>query len=272
MQPDIDLTIGVWFFYCYFGIVYQTCLMKKIISLLSFVVISLISCSNSDDPVVNLNPNTLLLKKSVMSSSSLNGGTAVVTDWTYVGNKLAFTLDSNGLRKEYTYSGNLISKIDEIADGETRASFYAYDENNRLVAITGSRTETFEYNSDGTVTDKCYYANETLQWTATIYFLGSEISKIEKSYADGFHTTHEYTYDDKFTPTKNILGFDKIYLTMDYPYGRQKNVTLRSYIDSDGNDGQVNKALTYNAVGFPMTIHSVDDHFIDSYDAQFFYE
>jgi hypothetical protein len=243
--------------------------MKKII-LFCFICFSHISCSNNDDaPATNLNPNTLLLKKTV---SSMNGDDPVTTIWNYNGMKLANTISSDGFSRNYTYTGNLITKIDEINGDLAQSYLFAYDEEQRLVAISGNQAETFDYNANGTVTHNVYYPDDTLRSTAIIYLADGEISRIETDYADAFSTIYEYIYDNKFVPTRNITGFDKIYLAMYYPYGRYKNVTARSYSDSDGVQGQVNKVLAYNSVGFPVTVHSTDDQMIDSYGTQFFYE
>lgn len=246
--------------------------MKKILYVFSFILLALGSCSKDDNaPAVSLNPNTLLLKKTVSRNYAINSAELVTTFWNYDGMKLLSTIDSNGFRRNYTYTGNLITKIEEINGDFVQSYLLAYDED-RLVAISGNQPETFDYNEDGTVTHKLYDSNATVQWTAIISFNNAEISKIETTYADSFATTYQYSYDNKFSPTKNITGFDKIYLTMHYPYGSYRNLTERSYTDSDGVQGEVTKAVDYNAVGFPIMIKSTDDQFIESFDTQLFYQ
>lgn len=247
--------------------------MKKLFALSVFIFVSLLSCSNDNDAVaVNLDPNTALLQKTIIKNNSINEGEPVTTLWHYNGMKLVYTIDSNGLRRNYTYSGNLITKVEEINGGSSKIYMYGYNAENQLVAINGDITDVFTYNSDGTITDDRYYTDKTLQSTSIIHLTGGEISRIERTYPDGFSTVQEYTYDNQLSPTKNIVGFDKIYLNMNYPSGRLKNVATRSYSDSEGTSGSVHKTLTYNPIGFPIAIHSEDDQMIDSFEAQFFYQ
>jgi YD repeat-containing protein len=244
--------------------------MKKIICLLSFVLVSLASCSHDDDAgIVNMNPNEVLLQKtltrSYSSSSSDDVNGLMTTLWFYNGKKLNYTQTSRGVRTNYFYTGDLITRIEENGVEST----YEYDDSDRLISISvdGHPSANYTYNPDGTVT--IVQHNET----KTLYFTAGEIKKVVTNYeADSFSTTHEYSYDDKFSPTKNIIGFDKIYVNLNHLNGCFRNVTSRSYIDSDGIDGLVIKTLTYNAIGFPTTAQSRDNHLVDSYDMQFFYE
>ena len=246
--------------------------MKKLIYLFSAIFFVLVSCSNDDSSTLgNTNPNEVLLKKTVTKSasnhSSLDINGMMTTLWFYNGKKLAYTKTSRGVKNNYFYTGNLITRIVKTEGTSTSTSIYAYDDTDRLVSIATDNvvTASFTYNPDGTVTI-LHSSN-----TQLISFSDGEVSKIVTDYADSSSTTHEYTYDDKNAPTKNIIGFDKIYLNLEHPYGIFKNVVARSYSNSDGDAGDVTKAITYNALGFPVLVNS-DDYFgIDTYITQYFY-
>lgn len=243
-------------------------------------MVSLTSCSNDDNngSIVNTNPNEVLLKKtmtkSYSSSSTDDVNGYMTTLWFYNGKKLNYTLSSRGgVRTNYFYTGDLITRVDENNGGSIVSSTYEYDESDRLIAVlvNGNPSANYTYNPDGTVTMTGYSGIYESNVTETIYFTAGEINKIVTSYeTNPFSTTYEFAYDDKYSPTKNIVGFDKIHLNQ--AYGSYKNVTAREYLDSDGIDGHVNKTFTYNALGFPTAVHSSDDHVIDSYDKLFFYE
>lgn len=250
--------------------------MKKAVYLLSLLFIAFTSCSNDDDDAQTLtpmNPDTLLLQKSVVANNSINNGAPVTTLWYYSGAKLTSTADSNGMRRVYSYTNNLITEMVETLDSQTVTTIYAYDAQQRLTSATATnQTETFSYNTDGTVTHVLTNANNAVRWTATIYFTGSDITRIVRNYPDGFTTTYEYAYDNKYSPTKNIVGFDQLKLLQSNINAAGKNIISREYADSDGTNGHVARTISFNAIGFPVAIHSVDDQLIDSFDAQFFYQ
>jgi len=246
--------------------------MKKLIYLLSAIFFVLVSCSNDDSSTLgNTNPNEVLLQRTVTKSasnhSSLDVNGMMTTLWVYNGKKLAYTQTSRGVKTNYFYTGNLITRIVKTEGTSSISSIYAYDDTERLASITtnGVVTASFTYNLDGTVTI-LHSGN-----TEHISFSDGEVSKIVTNHADSFSTTHEYTYDDKNSPTKNIIGFDKIYLNLEYPNGNFKNVVTRSYSNSDGDAGDVTKAITYNALGFPVLVNSNDYFGIDTYITQYFY-
>ncbi len=249
--------------------------MNKVVYLFVLLFVTLTSCSNDEDsPVVaNMNPDTLLLQKTIVKNYSINGGAPVTTLWNYSGMKLAATFDSNNIQRTFTYTDNLITGMVETNGSLTRTTVLMYDDEQRLIsAASNFETQSFFYNADGSVTAELIDSVGDVQWTAQITLDGNEIVSIQKDYADGFQTTHQYTYDSKFAPTKNIVGFDKLLLLQLYPDGSHKNVIARSYTDSDGSTGQVSRTISYNAIGFPIATNSTDDQFIDSFDAQYFYQ
>ena len=104
--------MGVRLFYCLFGVPnhFKTCIMNKVVYLFGLLFLALTSCSSDDDtPIVgNMNPDTLLLQKTIVKNYSVNGGAPVTTLWSYSGMKITSTFDSNGVQRTFTYTDNLI--------------------------------------------------------------------------------------------------------------------------------------------------------------------
>jgi hypothetical protein len=247
--------------------------MKKITLLLAFVF-TFISCSGDDEPIwpINQNPDTLLLDKTVSKNYSINQGAPVTTYWHYSGMKLSYTQNSDGVRTDYDYTGDLITSIRVNNGAHIVDSELGYDFEQQLVSIaTGNQLETFTYESDGTIVHRLY-ANESPMWTATLTVANGAILQISKTYHDGFQTTHQFGYDGKRVPTQNIVGFERLYLSGRYPHDYFKNVVYKTYSDSDGVTGDITKTIVYNALGFPTSISSADDHFIESYDDEYIYK
>jgi len=253
--------------------------MKKAVYLFSLLFIALTSCSSDDDtqPVVNLNPDTMLLQKTVSKSYSLssseNPDGLVTTNWFYTGMRLAYTYSSDGTRTDYTYTGDLITRKDVTKEGVTQSHLFAYNTDGKLTSVTvGNIVEiTYTYNADGSITGFHDSVNENEKYTQDINMMDGEVISITTNYANGFNVLNNYGYDQLHSPTKNIIGYDKLYVGH-YPYGNTKNVILRTYTDTDGIMASVNKVYTYNAAGFPTKEISRDEQVIDSYDTYYFYQ
>lgn len=249
--------------------------MNKVVYLFGLLFIALTSCSGDDDQqtLVNMNPDTLLLQKTVVKNYSLNGGAPVTTLWQYNGMKLASTFNSDGMQRVFTYTGNLITKMVETNGSHSQTTVFRYDDSQQLISAEGDfETQSFFYNNDGSVTVELTDSVGDVKWTAQVELADNEIVRIQKDYADGLQTIHEYGYDNKFSPTKNIVGFDKLILAHFYSNGCYKNVVSRSYADNEGSNGTVSRTISYNAIGFPVATHSTDDQLLDSFDAQYFYQ
>lgn len=118
--------------------------------------------------------------------------------------------DSSGLRFDYTYTGDVITKIERYFFGKlTRTIDYTYA-NGKLATYLYNQadrfvtTSTYIYNDDGTVSSAAPYA-PTEKYT----YLNGNLTKNEyESYAGGYHYTYINEYDTRFNPSKNILGFN----------------------------------------------------------------
>ena len=82
--------------------------MKKLICFACLIALSLTSCSSSGDSS-SATESDVLLKKSV-ETYAIDGST-VTTNYTYTGMKLVMSVDSDGVRDEFTYTGDFITNI-----------------------------------------------------------------------------------------------------------------------------------------------------------------
>jgi hypothetical protein len=224
--------------------------MKKVfILLLSITSLSsfFISCSKDEitpqNPQNPQNPETFILpRKIVIDRGSGNAETSTIT---YNGNKIVQIID--GEKSIYTYTGNLITKV-EYYDGATLDGETTFDYlNDKLVTETEtdysvdpttgvkkvSKTKTvYTHNTNGTILEESYKIDsttgqETKNNRSTIYTYanGNLVKTITTStdistYTDFngnlvtdtyvYKTNETYEYDNKNGLTKNILGFDKI--------------------------------------------------------------
>lgn len=121
--------------------------------------------------------------------------------------------------------------------------------------------EVYVYNIDGTVTRNTFSGNlvsqtSSLGYYSKFYFQNSEMLK-QEGY-DNNNTlvaTTNYIYDGKNNPTRNILGFDKIFFAFD-GCGNFQNVM---FVNLDPTE------YTYDSNNFPITT------VIDQFKIEYFY-
>jgi hypothetical protein len=227
--------------------------MKKILCLFGALTLLLTSCS-SDDNESNDNTDAVLLKKTIITDSE---GDAVTSIYTYDGNKIVSIVDDSGdVNEYYTYTGNLITKLEyRFPDGSIdQVNTYTYNAEGKLVTFVRTQTnyvhkEVFTYNADGTVTAESYSGDsesELMEGTVnTIKFVNGEVSEIISP--DASNEEHVYTYDTKNNPMKNVIGMDKIA----FIDGEGNGVKFNILTDTSEDELWTNSTFTYNDNGYP---------------------
>ncbi len=245
--------------------------MKKIFGVISCSLLFLVSCSSEDSSSENIPSQDLLLKK-IVEGDIVFGGS--FKDYTYNGNKLVEINHNNEKSDIYTYTGDLITKIEKYQiyyggtpDEETEllsTDHFGYNANNQLVQFRTTtpdsemeRVTTYVYNNNNTVTFEQYenYPGDEpeLLKTGTITVQDGEITQIQvvkefDSYTDTF------TYDSKNSIFKNVLGYDKLIFT--HIIGKQSSLTLVESIIGGISHNFVNNGefeYTYNSDNYPVT-------------------
>mgnify|MGYP006175288911 CR=1 FL=1 len=229
--------------------------MKKLFCFFSAVLLVISSCSSDDSK----NSSSGFLKK---IAGTLDDGQTYSFEYKYSGNKITKIIDSDGGYKLFTYTENLISKIETYSNNVLdHVKTYSYNSNNQLSSFiivypnypNWGRKKTFTYNTNGTVTINYYngdYNSQTnLYDTATVTFSNNQASQIFSS-----GKTNNYTYDNKNNPLKNVLGFDKIHLSEESIEGITNNITSMT---STNLDQSFINVFTYKSNEFPLKLEVV---------------
>jgi len=237
--------------------------MKKLALACSAFLLMLSSCSSSSDSNSSSSDDVLVSK--TIETYALDGS-VVTSDYTYSGKKLVQETDDDGVITKFTYTGDLITKVEYFDDLGVlvEKETFSYDSSSKLISYVRLELfnndgikDTFVYNSNGTVTGSRFSGDLSIQddfyGTSIIYFTNNEVSKIEE-YSDvgDLYATRLYTYDTKVNPFKNIIGFDKIQFVDNEALGINHNIVTDDYTDS-GLPTPYTTTYTYNANNFPLT-------------------
>jgi major membrane immunogen (membrane-anchored lipoprotein) len=235
--------------------------MKKIFLFVSAVM--LVSCSSDDENNIAI-PDKVdgtLLKKAVYTNSS---GQISTAEYTYDGNKLLKVEANSGSSTSYTYTGNKITRINyNFGSLNTESQFLTYNSDGKLESIKktvlGDITYSVTYtdNDDDTVTIKDYngdFAVGAPLVSESKAFIGADgsVTKIEK-YGGSSTLVYDYTYDAQFTPTADIIGYDKLRFYQTGSTANPHNVLAVS------GSGSVEMHYTYNAQGYASTVQEDED-------------
>lgn len=198
--------------------------MKKITLLLSVFALVLTSCSDNDD-TPTANPTTsnsdVLIKKRIFTET---GFPAETTTYTYNGKKLVkATSDLYGYTN-FTYTGDLITKVEDYSTSNELelSKVYTYNSSDKLLTVTykdfisnDGMKFVFTYNAGGTVSYDEYIGDVTSQpdfnGSYKMFFQNNEVIKLEQYSPTGvLQQTRTYTYDGKNNPYKNIIGWAQL--------------------------------------------------------------
>jgi hypothetical protein len=169
--------------------------------------------------------------------------------------------------RKYYYTGNLISKVEDYINNKLRViSTFTYN-NNQLIShliidypdpadpfepISAQKTD-FTHNSNNTISYEIYLGTPTeqskLQTNGTITLINGEIGTVQNNLG----TITNYSYDNKNSPFKNVLGVDKI---IPHPF-TQCDFDSKKYnlISKTSNDGSASFSLSYqyNNLDYPIS-------------------
>lgn len=244
--------------------------MKKIFFFLSAIaIVSLASCTgNDDDSSTNPtpDPSTSVLPKRVVWAQQDPDGFNYNITYTYNGNKLIQGVADDGAIERYTYTGDLITKVEYVYDGEVEdQELFEYDTTGRLVLhkyqelLDGYQERNiYVYNTDGTVTQNSY--NETLtspSSTPSVYTLSFENGEMTKIVQQA-NNTYKYTYDGKNSPFKNVTGYAAIVHAIHGDFETEgKNQNILSIVDQTNSIAYMTNTVQYNENNYPKKVTSV---------------
>lgn len=222
--------------------------MKKILCLFSALSMVLISSCSSEDNESEESVNALPSKITETIVEEGESGTLDYT-FTYDGNKLKQISLSDASKSVYTYTGDVITKIEQYKSGILFSTDdYTY-ENGKLItkvttqAFNSSIKEklTFVYNANGTVNanqSEIIDGQEVKYDTTTLYTFANG-NLISSEYINGERDKVTSTYDDKKSPFVNITGL-KLLLDLDTEFDfYSSNNSLTSVTVAYDSDGEV---------------------------------
>lgn len=256
--------------------------MKKLLYLFGAALLVLTSCSK-DDETADVASETLLPKKIIITDVEDGDSGSYTYTLTYDGNKLKDISVSDASRTVYTYTGDVITKVELFRSSVlVSTDVYAY-ENGKLISkittpafnATSQEKLTFVYNANGTVNvneSEIINKAEIKYDTTTLYtFSNGNIASSE--YIDGEREKITSKYDDKKSPFYNITGLkllldlDKLSLGVEnelyFDYYSANNLLNSTTVNYDSS-GKIIQTATlavtnkYNAAGFLSEAFSGD--------------
>lgn len=193
--------------------------MKATKRLFLIIVITFLfnSCSNEDDQNENQNINSVLPKKIEIIVSSTNETTII--DYEYFENKIIKETrlsDNNNIKNVFTYyyTNNLITKVDEsvrytlnVSNNRDYTYNFYYNAQENL-----AQDNRIYLNNTPPLTSTTYYtySNNTISYSNKIATLTSDLKKIVSLSDNYYNINYTYNYDDKNNPFKNIVGYNKL--------------------------------------------------------------
>lgn len=225
---------------------------------MSALALGLTSCNNDDDN------STPILVTQIIVTSQYNGATTTsTTNFTYDGNKIVRQTTANSDDySTFTYTGDFITKVEHYQSGALYSEdFYTYDSEDRLATYEQNLYDDpnntyiakceYTYNANGTVAfsyNHGYFPTPSYSYTGLIQ-LNAEGAVTQIGTSSG--VTYSYTYDDKNSPFKNILGIDKLFFE-----GSYANPFLRNFLtevtDNNNSTYTTSHTYTYNSDNFPI--------------------
>lgn len=215
----------------------------------------LISSCSSDDS--SESSNAVLLPKKITQTEVMNGNSGSLTyTLSYDGNKLKDIALSDASRSVFTYTGDLITKVELYYSSMLQSTdVYAY-ENGKLVSkITTYEANksvqdklTFVYNANGTVNanESQIINRQEVKYDTTTLYTFANGNMVSSELIDGIKEKTTSTFDDKKSPFVNITGL-KLLLDLDYHLEfdfYSANNTVKSVTETYNSNGAVVKTAT----------------------------
>jgi hypothetical protein len=259
--------------------------MKKFALAFSALLLIMASCSKSDSDDVkdqSILTGDVLIKKMILTSTTedLDSFWNATYTYSYNGSKLTQITGNDGYKAVYTYTGDLITKIDYFYGIELEGKdIFIYNSSGKLISYKDQDIlQNFER-----IYNYTYLSNGSVTYNISIGQIGSACCPSSSQtyvFSNGELTADSngpLVYDNKNNPFKNITGYKEIIfpeVADDYQiaFGRNKNLTSVS-LTSNPIKGTFS-TYTYNANDYPITsiTNANYDGFTGTVNAQYFYE
>lgn len=229
--------------------------MKNLLPFLGALALLLTSCSSDDNDVTSS-----LTKVSRISNVSSNN----FTDYKYDGDKIVSQTNSKGSSIKYTYTGDLITKVEDFGSDKQLESTKEYTyTNGKLISILKKYPDSpvkskssvyynktkFTYNADGTISikdssvDSSTGAEQESAYSSKYTYKDGNLVKFESFYNDSPQEIYAFEYDTKNTPFKNVTGVSAL---MDFE-GATSQHNNTKFTNSNSNVDKSAKVLTFSS-------------------------
>lgn len=234
--------------------------MKSKNIIVAFLLIcTLTACSKDSESETETQPTASILVKKIIKTYGQN--TVDVLTYKYDGNKIISKTWDGGLTTYYTYTKDVITKIEtKGTDNITKASFdYTYLNGKVAKELEKNNWETdsrtYTYNANGTVS----YVRERSSGSTTTGLLTFQNGNLVKN--EEGTSTYIFGYDTKNNPFKNVLGFNLLFDTNEDMYSKN-NMT------QDGSGGNTTDyyIFKYDASGYPTERKGDNPYFPETYE------
>ncbi len=243
--------------------------MKKQLCLFVVAALTLASCSSDSE-----NASDTILPTIVSYKYSDSPGDNDLSTITYNGNKIVTAGYTANDKEVYTYTGDVITKIEDFAEEGNISSIneLTYEsgklKTDVLTEIASDRTyiskRVYTYNTNGTISFVNYAVDpttkvETKSSEGVLTYTNGNLTKKTEIF-ETYLYTKTYEYDAKNNPFKNILGFN---LLIDHETSASlNNVTKLTTVYTRGEEittNIFNSVYEYDAKGYPTKQTQTDD-------------
>lgn len=237
--------------------------MRKITALICFSLLILTSCSSDDNTSQNTETSRVPKKQII---SDLNG--PVTIDFVFDGNKIVSGTHSGNYVVKYTYTGDLITKK-EASDFTSEYSYTDGKLTTYLQKLTGrDYYDKYSYTYESNDVVSFVVSRITISTGAEEVISAKNIYTLKDGNIIKYETsssTTTYNYDNKNSPMRNVLGFNKILESQPQVSSSVNNVT--SYTVTLANNSSYTNEIAYvfDENNFPTEINYKSFSFKYSY-------
>ncbi|TPG38157.1 hypothetical protein [Flavobacterium pectinovorum] len=248
--------------------------MKNLLLLFGTLTLVFTSCSSNDSLTDSNTETAFKLTKIVHLTPDYS--VMYFTDIKYDGNKIVSSTDNNGYVAKYTYTGELITKVEEFQSFTVLENIreYTYLNGKMSIEIQRMPNETkyleikYTHNTDGTIAYDRREINSAsgkiITSSGKYAYKNGNIIKNEIMNKGQVDIVFEYEYDTKKNPLSNILGLNLLLngplsaslnnmIKMSNASTAQQRTFLYSYYNNDfpseqkrlGNGGGLEEIIKY---------------------------
>ncbi|MBF4466789.1 DUF5004 domain-containing protein [Flavobacterium sp. LC2016-12] len=230
--------------------------MKKFLCLFSALSMMLIASCSSDNSSSDSGIDTTIKPTKIIHLTSDNSP-IYTREVKYVGNKIVSEIDDDGFEIKYTYTGNLITRVEVFQSPTVLKNTIEYTYVNGKVSaeilrwpnVTSYSETKYTHNTDSTISYEERQINPTLDdivlASGKHTYKNGNLIKTERKDNEENIKTVLYEYDTKKNPRRNILGINLImYSVSDSSFNNLVKWT-------DSSFGESTFSYLYDNNGFP---------------------